>query len=93
MIPDTATSAAVPRSGCIRMSAVGAPTMIKAPTVFKNFGGRGLLERKAATVSGITTLKISEGWRRTTPRSSQRCAPLEMSPKSSTMTKSTTPPA
>ena len=57
----TATKEAVPKSGCNKISAVGIPTIIKAPIVVINFGGMVVLDKKVATQSGITTLKISLG--------------------------------
>ena len=59
--PATATKDAVPKSGCIKIKTVGIPTITKAIMVFKIFGGRLPLDKKVATISGITTLKISDG--------------------------------
>ena len=59
--PATETRAAVPKSGCIRISTVGIPTMIKEQIVCRSFGGRAVFARNAATDRGITTLKNSDG--------------------------------
>jgi len=40
---------------------------------------------------GVASFIISEGWKVSTPRSSQRCAPLPVSPTVSTSTSSSTP--
>ena len=44
-----------------------------------------------ASINGVAIFMISEGCKRTTPRSSQRCAPLDVSPNNSTPTSSSTP--
>ncbi len=59
----------------------------------RNDGGSGRWCRYQAHIIGTASFRISEGWKRTTPRSSQRCAPLPMSPAIATTTSSTRPSA
>src|SRR3546814_13111085 len=54
----------------------------------RTFGGRRRVCRKAAIVAGIASFIISEGWKRMTPKSSQRVAPLAASPSSRVATSS-----
>ena len=86
--PLAAISSAVPRSGCSAMSPTGitisTPT---APSVIQP-GGSGRPLRYHATIIGMVSFSSSDGWKRTTPRSSQRCAPRP-SPSSATATSST----
>ena len=46
-----------------------------------------------ASIIGIAIFMISEGWKRMTPRLSQRRAPFTTSPPSATATSSATPAA
>ncbi|MNH18330.1 hypothetical protein D3C79_780290 [compost metagenome] len=84
--PDRATRIEVPRSGCAATSSVGMKISTSAIPVFFSDGGQTSRLIKRATISGTAILAISDGWKRTMPRSSQRCAPLEIAPKASTAT-------
>ena len=91
MRPEAATRSAVPRSGCSAISATGSRMMsITAPTS-RSDGGSARWCRYQAHIIGTASFMISDGWKRITPRSSQRCAPLPMSPASATTTSSTSP--
>ena len=54
-------------------------------------GGSERLPIYLAIIKGTASFKSSDGWKRTKPRFSHRCAPLEASPKKSTPTSNTTP--
>ena len=55
------------------------------------FGGSGRSCSHQAQIMGTASFMISEGWKRTNPRSSQRCAPLPMCPVMSTTISRITP--
>ncbi|MNT43097.1 hypothetical protein D3C72_1795480 [compost metagenome] len=82
--PDSATRIDVPRSGCAATSRVGRKISTSAMAVFFSEGGQTSRLIKRATISGTAIFAISEGWKRTIPRSSQRCAPFEIAPNAST---------
>ena len=52
---------------------------------------RSLRWTSQASIKGMAIFIISEGWMRVMPRLSQRVAPLEVSPATSTANKSKTP--
>ncbi len=84
--PESAIRIEVPRSGCAATSRVGMKISTSAIPVFFSEGGQTSRLIKRATISGTAIFAISEGWKRTMPKSSQRCAPFEMAPKASTAT-------
>jgi len=75
------------------MSSTGTRIATASTSSVVKLGGSGRVCRNQAQASGTAIFMISEGWKRTTPRSSQRCAPMEMSPTSATATSSSTPAA
>ena len=89
--PALAISSAVPRSGCLAISSTGTTISAPATSSCSRRGGSRLSDRYQATIIGTASFMISEGWKRTTPRSSQRCAPLPMSPTTSTASSNSTP--
>ena len=60
-----------------RMAAATIATEVK-------LGGNGRSFRYQAHASGTASFMISDGWNRMKPRSSQRCAPIAISPVSMT---------
>ena len=80
------------RGPAARRSAASA-RRCRAPTTASELklGGSGRSCRNHAHASGTASFMISEGWKRTTPRSSQRCAPIAMSPMNMTASSSTSP--
>ena len=90
-MPDAATSRLVPRSGWIRISPTGASNSTPAKMKSRKRVCPSRNWKNHASIKGIAIFISSEGWMRATPRSSQRCAPLDTSPKSSTATSSSTP--
>ncbi len=93
MMPAAATRSAVPRSGCSAIRPTGTTTISSTTTMSRSDGGSGRWCRYQAHIIGTASFRISEGWKRTTPRSSQRWAPLPMSPATATTASSTSPSA
>ena len=91
--PEKATRTAVPRSGCITMSPVGMRTTRNASMTYENLIGIERFVMNAATAIGMITLRNSEGWNFTMPRSSQRLAPMFTVPNFHTRIRSSTHPA
>ncbi len=65
--------------------------MTASSTSDSGLGGSGRSCRYQAHIIGTASFMISEGWKRTSPRSSQRCAPLPMAPMPATTKSSRTP--
>ena len=87
--PLTPTSSAVPRSGCSAIRPAGTPISTAQASSAPQLGGSMRSCRNQATIIGSVSFASSEGWKRTTPRSSQRCAPRP-SPNSVTSSSRTT---
>jgi len=91
--PAAPMSRAVPKSGWTTMSPMGKAVRTRAAKTWRGRGGMGLADRYQATIIGTTIFIISEGWKRNRPRSSQRRAPLPISPKTRTAASRTMPAA
>ena len=87
--PEAATSSAVPRSGCLKISQAGKAINTLVTSRSRQRGGSGRGCRYQATIIGMASFSSSEGWKRTTPMSSQRFAPWP-SPSTLTATSSRT---
>src|SRR5699024_1977249 len=83
-MPDAATRIEVPKSGCIATNKVGAIIKAKAMIVLPKLGGNCRLPKKVATINGTDNFISSDGWKRNSPKSNQRCAPLLVVPIKST---------
>ncbi len=59
--PEKAIRTDVPRSGCLKISAVGRSTRINDATIFVLFNGIDPDAMYLATISGIAILRSSEG--------------------------------
>ena len=59
--PATATSKAVPRSGCWAIKKTGVAIIIQAMRILRNFGGKNLLERYDEIIIGTAIFINSEG--------------------------------
>ncbi len=70
--PLAATSRAVPRSGWRAISNAGTARMAPATSDASRSGGRRRGCRYQAIIIGTASFMISEGWKRSTPKSSQR---------------------
>ena len=90
-IPLAAINAAVPRSGSTATSAAGRNINSASTSSERQSGGNGRSCRYQAASMGTASFMISEGWNLNSPRLSQRCAPLPMTPVSATTISSTTP--
>ena len=88
--PADSTRIAVPRSGCLTISATGTASNTSAMT---KSGTRRCPSRRwnhQASISGIAIFRISLGWI-TRPTLSQRVAPFFVTPITATATSSATP--
>jgi hypothetical protein len=81
----------VPRSGWRAISTAGTAIISTAASSRPGRGGSGCSARYQAIIIGTAIFIISEGWKRTGPRLSQRCAPLPMTPRPSTASSSSMP--
>ncbi len=59
--PEKAIRTDVPRSGCLKISAVGRSTRINDATIFVLFNGIDPDAMYLATINGIAILRSSEG--------------------------------
>src|SRR5438034_979383 len=91
--PATAVSAAVPTSGWMATSPTG--TRISTPSAPNEDqpGGSGRSCRYQAHIIGTASFISSEGWKRNSPKFSQRRAPMPTWPIVTTSMSSTHPPA
>ena len=78
--PAASTSSAVPRSGCLMISPTGTSTISAATTKSSVRRLPSRLWKYHASISGRPSFMISAGWMRPTPMSSQRWAPLTITP-------------
>ena len=92
-VPAIAMSAAVPRSGWIATSPTGTRiSTLSTPSEIQP-GGSGRSCRYQAHIIGTASFISSEGWKRNSPRFSQRCAPMPTWPIATTLTSSRHPNA
>src|SRR3990172_5315901 len=89
--PAIPTSNAVPKSGCLQINNTGTVTSKQAASMRQMPGGKDLSEEYHATTMGTASFINSDGWKRRKPRSSQRLAPLPISPATRTTISNTTP--
>ena len=85
--PEKAISTDVPRSGCLKIKAVGTSTSIKDAIIFVLFNGIDPEAMYLATTNGIAILRSSEGWNEI-PISIHRVALFLVSPKKKTAIRS-----
>jgi len=91
--PAMAISAAVPRSGCTTTRLTGTKISTESTASDSQPGGSGRSCRYQAHIIGTASFMSSLGWKRNSPRSSQRCAPMPMWPIAATTKSSRQPPA
>src|SRR5690606_36108970 len=89
--PAANTSKAVPKSGWWAIRANGTANSTAATKKSIRRSRDWFLWKYHANISGTANFIISDGWIRVNPRSSQRVAPLLVSPKNSTPSSKTTP--
>jgi len=77
-LPAIAIRAAVPRSGCSATSPTGTNMSMASTASELTLGGSARSCKNQAHIIGTASFMTSEGWKRSTPKSSQRCAPLPM---------------
>src|SRR3989337_632110 len=65
--PAPNTRMAVPRSGCLAMSATGTRVTMNASASCRRFGGSGTRAKYQASIIGKASFMISEGWKLETP--------------------------
>ena len=85
--PEKAINTDVPRSGCLKIRAVGSSTSINDTTIFVLFKGIEPDAIYLATTSGIAIFSSSEGWK-DIPISIHRVALFLVSPKKKTAIRS-----